>query len=93
MGMSTHVVGFKPADEKWKAMKAIWDACVAAKVAPPAEVDRFFGGVMPDPAGVEVDQRALTGLREWRNDYAEGYEVDVKQLPPDVTVIRFYNSW
>lgn len=29
MGMSMHVVGYKPADEHWKKMKAAWDACAA----------------------------------------------------------------
>ena len=35
MSMSTHVVGFHPPDEKWKEMKAAWDACMAANVNPP----------------------------------------------------------
>lgn len=92
MGMSTHVVGFRPPDEKWQQMKAVWDACQAAHIAPPAEVEEFFQGEPPDDQGVEVrlDGQAL---REWTNEYASGYEVVVDKLPRDVTVIRFYNSW
>lgn len=96
MGMSTHVVGFKPPDEKWKKMKSAWDACRAANVVPPGEVMDFFNHEPPDDSGVEVSPTALkkTGaVTEWSNDHASGYEVDVKKLPADVTVIRFYNSW
>ena len=42
MGMSTHVVGFKPANAKWLNMKAIWDACQEAEIAVPDEVGDFF---------------------------------------------------
>lgn len=54
MGMSTHVVGFIPPDEKWQKMKAVWDACRAAGVEVPEDVCDFFEGGEPDPAGVEV---------------------------------------
>jgi hypothetical protein len=47
MGMSTHVVGFKPPDEKWRKMKAVWDACEAAGTDPPAAVSKFFEGDVP----------------------------------------------
>jgi hypothetical protein len=88
--MSSHVVGFRPPDEKWQQMKKIWDACEAAGVNPPYEVTEFFNDCAPDPAGVEV------GIlhSEWRSSTsAEGYEVDIRKLPKDVTVIRFFNSW
>lgn len=91
MGMSTRVTGFAPPDEKWQKMKDIWDACIAAKIEPPAEVEKFFGDEVPDPAGVEVD----LPVRKWispRNP-ADGYELDVAAIPPHVKIIRFYNSW
>jgi len=102
MGMSTYVVGFKPPDEKWRKMKAVWDACAAAKVELPEDVSAFFGEEAPDPAGVRVELSDIfvkgkrtthACCREWRDDAGEGYEIDVKKLPPDVTVIRFYNQW
>ena len=89
MGMSTHVIGFRPPDEKWKAMKAVWDSCKAAGVDPPKGVNEFFDWQEPDAAGVEVKIKA----REWSDDSREGYEIDVESLPKDVKVIRFYNSW
>ena len=42
MGMSSHVTGFKLPDEKWKKMKAIYDACKVANISPPQEVNEFF---------------------------------------------------
>ena len=89
MGMSTHVTGYAPPDETWQKMKAAWDACQAAGVPVPAEVEGFFGGEAPDPAGVEVE----LPLREYSDGDRAGYELDVAAIPPQVTVIRFWNSW
>ena len=92
MSMSTHVVGFKPADSKWKKMKAVWDACTAAGVDPPNEVEDFFDGIYPgDDPGMSVDIKSA--VAEWSDEGCSGHEVDVTKLPKDVTVIRFFNSW
>ena len=88
--MSTGIVGFVPPDENWQKMKAARDACIAAGLAIPREVEEFFGSEEPDPAGQEVE---LT-VREWSDgDMREGYELDVSAIPPHVRVVRFYNSW
>jgi len=92
MGMSTSVVGFRPPDEKWQKMKAIWDACTAADTEPPEAVYDFFEGETPDAAGVQVDLKGKAA-KEWSNEWAQGYEINIKDLPKDVTIIRFYNSW
>lgn len=92
MGMSTYVVGFKPADAKWKKMKAVWDACDEAKIEVPDSVEKYFDGVYPgDAPGMTV--AINTAIREWGDDGCSGYEVDLTKLPKDVTVIRFFNSW
>ena len=89
MSMSTHVIGFVPPDERWQAMKAVWDACKATGIGVPAEVEIFFDGEDPDPAGQEVPLPA----REWSDQSREGYELDVAAIPSQVRTIRFYNSW
>lgn len=89
MSASTHVIGFMPPDDRWRRMKAVWDACAAANIDPPAEVDEFFGGEAPDDTGREVE----IPHRRWQADMSEGVEVDVAALPDGVTVIRFYNSY
>lgn len=88
MAMSTHVVGFVPTDERWQQMKAVRDACAAAGIKPPAEVDRFFGGKEPDPAGQDVE----IPHRGWQDEYRQGLEIRVEDIPENVKVVRFYNS-
>jgi hypothetical protein len=92
MGMSTHVVGIRPPDEKWKRMKGVWKACVAADTPIPNEVLDFFDDEEPDEAGVilDLDERCC---EEWSDEHRSGYEIDLALLPDDVTKIRFYNSW
>ena len=92
MSMSTHIVGFRPADEKWNKMKATWLACENAGVPIPKEVEAFFDHEAPgDKPGAEVEIKAA--MREWKDEYRQGFEVDIMKLPPDVKVLRFYNSW
>jgi len=91
MSMSTSVYGFRPPDERFKEMLAIYKACTKAKIEIPAEVDEFFDGGEPDPAGVAIDLGKAE--KEFRTDGQEGIEIDLKKLPKDVTLIRFVNSW
>ena len=91
MGMSTHVVGFKPPDDRWKKMKAVHDSCIEAGLEPPEEVQEFFDWCTPDPSGVEIDI-PHTGYSD-RGTLREGFEIDVSHLPPGVTKIRFWNSY
>jgi hypothetical protein len=92
MSMSLHVQGFKPPDDQWKKMKAVWDACEGAGLFPPPEVEGFFDGVDPDPAGVSVD--LSPHLREWQDRHASmGYELDVADIPAGVKTIRFIASF
>lgn len=93
MSMSTSVVGFRPPDEKWRKMKAVWDACVIADTDTPDEVDDFFGGQYPDEQGVIVDIEETEAVKEWCDDSSSGFEVDITKLPKDVKIIRFFNSW
>jgi hypothetical protein len=93
MSMSMTVVGFRAADDRWRKMKAAWDACAAVGVAPPPEVGEFFGGEDPgDAQGMEVDILDR-GAKKWSDEYREGYEVDIQALPDGVRFLRFYCSW
>lgn len=101
MSMSMHVVGYKPVDEKWREMKAVWDSCKEAGVAIPCAVDEFFGDRGPDNAGQEVEIEDGWGrdpiergiVSEWSDDCRSGLQVDLTKLPKDVTVVRFYCAW
>ena len=91
MSVSKTAIGFCPPDEKWKKMKAVWDACVDTDVLIPSEVMEFFGDEEPDDAGVTVD------LGDALEDFAElgksGFDVILSKLPGSIDRIRFYNSW
>ena len=89
MGMSTHVVGIRLPDKKWKAMKEIWDKCEEHGVDPPKEVGEFFDWEPPDERGVVVDVKG----EEWSGEMCSGYEVKIGDLPKGIHVIRFFNSW
>ncbi len=96
MSMSTHVVGFKPPDEKWRQMKAVYDACTAAKCRVPQEVWDFFGGDVPDPSGVTVPEGHLLScgaVKPYTAEMENGYEIDIAKLPADVKIVRVYNSF
>ena len=95
MSMSAYVVAFRPPDQRWKTMKAVWDACAGAGVELPKEVSAFFNHDSPDDAGVKVDllyPERHECVREYNERDSEGYEIDVTKLPPGVTILRFYNS-
>jgi hypothetical protein len=92
MGMSTHLLGFKEPDEKWKAMEAVRDSCKAAGINPPEEVSKYFEWDTPDDRGVEVKVECTDCCQELGDDHRSGFEVELRKLPDDLTYIRFYNS-
>ena len=92
MGMSTHVVGFKGADDKWREMKRVYETCEAAGVSIPDEVDDYFDGCGPgDSPGMDVDISDC--VSDYEGEACSGIEVDITRLPPDVSKIRFFNAW
>jgi hypothetical protein len=93
MSMSTHIVGFRPPDDLWNKMRAIWDACDHANIAIPPEVLRFFNYEPPDAAGVLVRLEGTAAVNEYSADMSDGFEIDVAKLPPGLTIIRVYNSY
>jgi len=92
MSESVHVVGFKPPDDKWKKMKAVWDACKKANITPPEDVLDFFEHIEPDPLGVKVELEETSAAEEYTEEMKWGWEINVAKLPKDVTVLRFYVS-
>lgn len=87
--MSTHVIGFAPPDEEWKKMKKIYDACEEGGMEPPEEVLKFFNWEEPDNAGVEIELKE----HEFNDESRQGIEIKIDELPPQVKLIRFYNSY
>lgn len=91
MNMSTTVLGFRPPDARWWALKEVWDSCAAADVEPPRAVVEFFGFAPPDTSGVDINIQAA--VEQWSTDSSSGFVVDLSKLPPDIRFLRFQNSW
>lgn len=91
--MSMHVIGFKPADEKWKKMKDAYDSCIQADVEIPESVEDFFEDGEPDNAGVKVKIKGHPCYKEWTADATDGFDIDITKLPADVKIIRVSNSY
>jgi len=91
MSMSTNVIGFRPPDEEWLKMKAVYDACEKAGVEIPDGVCSFFNYERPDRKGVKVDINDI--LEKYQDDSSSGYEIDLSKLPKGLKILRFYNSW
>ncbi len=94
MGISYNVEGVKPPDAKWKKMKAAWVACEDAGISVPDEIYEFFNGETPDEKGVVEQLGGMYGKRHQcvaliEDDNGGGFEVDLKKLPDDVTLLRF----
>jgi hypothetical protein len=93
MSMSTHVVGFRPKDAKFDQMFKVWEACKAAGVSPPEEVNEFFDYSQPDPNGVEVDLKKLGCVKHSVHNTTDRYDLHLNQLPKDIKILRFENSY
>lgn len=92
MSMSLSVYGIVPPDDKWFAMKAVYDACTDAKIEPPKEVRDFFDGTKPDPKGVVIDLYRHACVKKYTADYQDGYVVDLETLPQHIKHLRFVMS-
>ena len=95
MGMSSHVTFLRSKDnDHYKRMLKIKHACDEAEVNPPEEVDEYFGGYgvdNQDEFPLEISGRDIA--TEYHADMEEGFEVKVSDIPDDVDVIRFCNSY
>lgn len=106
MSMSTSVVGFRDQTNKtFQKHKKVALACFEAGVDLPAKTAAFFGKPPYDDEWGSWGQLENDGLaldltegtnppaKEWQDEGAQGYEVDIRKLPEDIKVLRFYNAY
>lgn len=92
MSMSTYVQGLKPKTEEYQTKLDIYNACKKINIEPPREIVDFFDGEICEE-GIVIDF-PKEAVREYADDYCrEFFEVDLEKLPPNVTKIRFVNSY
>jgi len=79
-------------DSTYKKYLNILLSCKEAYINPPDIVDKYFGG-----NGIDNDPKYPLKInfepKEWSNENAQGYEIDITDLPEGVKTIRFYISY
>lgn len=87
----TCVVGLASVDETFLRMLAVFDACLAAKVSLPPEVEEYFGGKYPQGSehGRSVDISDYVVVQKECADDVTYYDVSVRFLPEAVHTVRF----
>lgn len=74
-------------------MKAVYEACSQAGIEAPQSVLEFFDHRPPSDRGVEIDLVRSGAAKEWKGQDASGFEIELSNIPTNVTHIRFVNSW
>lgn len=101
MGMSTSIIGVRDLRQQFDKMWKAKEACEQAGIGYPEEVKKYFVDYINEskPAVesemLHFDLKNTSGVTLYNNPDAAsvGYEVDIRKLPKDVKIIRFYNSW
>jgi hypothetical protein len=101
--MRSYLEGVKPQDKKWLRMKGAYESCMAAGVDVPQEVLDYFdfddyeeeyitddGLVEPLADGHTIQCSAVTRHGEEMQD---GFIVDLRELDPEIKILRFVNSY
>lgn len=92
MSMSTCVTFLRDnKDKEYQLKLKILLTCKEADIDPPKEVDEYFGGngIDCDP---EYPLEVKCSPRDWGDEFSEGFEIDVSEIPKGVKTIRFANS-
>lgn len=97
MSMSTHIIGFMEPDETYKRMRDVWNICKAAGVSVPNEVVYYFHqhsiDGLPNNDGISIELEDIQGVKQYKDDMCDGYEINLDEFPKDIRKIRFFNSF
>lgn len=91
MSVSIYIHGMTAPDEKFNKLKAVYNACIAAGLEIPYEVESYFDGEDPNElegADVDIDCAIIKGQKYHGSDFT----VEIAKLPECVKFIRFYMS-
>lgn len=92
MSRSLSVTGFVPPDDKFRKMLEVHASCEAAGVPVPEAVLTFFNDERPDATGVKIGltyDRKYNAVKEYNDEDGSGFEVDLRNLPKDIKILRF----
>lgn len=90
MSMSSYVYGLRDTkDPEYQKMAAALNACVAANLPLPKPLEQYFKGSSDPEESLQVEIK----FKKVNKEMTTCYDVILADLPPDVKVIRFCNSW
>jgi hypothetical protein len=96
---SIYCYAIKPADAEYQKKRAAYEACKAAGIPIPLELEEFFNGA-PDPTGTQVCLGASYNskandpcCKPWKSEMEDGFEVDIRALPAGTRYVRFVCSY
>jgi hypothetical protein len=98
MGMHTSVEVYCELPAKWEKLMAVKAACDAADISYPKEISDIFDKeiILRDKyVRIEVASKRekQRGVSHFAENGTDGFEVYLNELPPDVKLIRFVNSY
>ena len=94
MSLSYYVQGIKPITEEYRKKLDIYKACVDLGVRPPEELIEYFeydSHPCESRMIVSIPRQAINETSDI-DRCEEYYEVDLTQLPKDITKVRFVVS-
>lgn len=95
MGISLHITALvDDTDATYVKHKNVLLACIAAKIRIlPIETADFFGSKYVDISIIEQPLERKIETTKYCTDYCEGFEINMKDIPPEVTKLRFVISY
>jgi len=94
MGRTTHIQAYiSPDCPKYKKHASVLKACVEAEVSLPKETAEYFGYEEANLCFLDEKLELKIPKHEWSDEYSQGYEIFIKDLPEGVYKIRFSESW
>lgn len=100
MGTSMHCVAYRNMedDATFQKMMKAKKFCDGIEVSYPREVEEYFQGHAQESEQVIIEEMTEIELtddarREYNDDYREGFEIIVKNIPKEVGYIRFFMSY
>lgn len=86
---SIYAIGLITPNEDYLKKAAAYQALKEANIAIPIELSDYFNGEEPNLNGMKTTVQ----YRDYKGYMEDGVEVDLSDLPANVTTIRFYNRY
>lgn len=93
MSVSYNIKGLMPVTDDYKKRLEIYKSCIELKISPPEEIRKYFeydSEPCEDGIVVYLKEGVVSESADYTSFY---YDVDLLQIPRDVTKLRFEVSY